>query len=201
MQGCVVAGIGTEVGKTLVSAILVEKYRADYWKPVQAGSLERSDTMTVRRLAPSGRAFHPEAYRLQRAMSPHAAAEAEGLRIDPGRFPLPATTNTLIIELAGGLRVPLAPGLSNIDLLSRWRLPVVLVSSYYLGSINHTLLSVEALASREVPLLGLVFNGDPVASSRAIILSETGLPCLLELDRADRVDAAWISSRAEALDL
>jgi dethiobiotin synthetase len=201
MRGCVIAGIGTEVGKTVVSAVIVQRLQADYWKPVQAGNLDQSDTLTVRRLAPGGAVFHPEAYRLRQAISPHAAAAEEGVLIDRLKLTLPPTANTLVVELAGGLMAPLAPGLNNIDLLPDWNLPVILVSSYYLGSINHTLLSVEALARRNIPLLGLVFNGDAVASSRRVILESTGLRILLEMERTDRLDPAWIAQQAEKLRL
>lgn len=201
MRGCVVAGIGTEVGKTVVSAVIVQRLEADYWKPVQAGNLDRSDTMTVRRLAPGGTVFHPEAYRLQDAMSPHAAAAREGVLIDRLNLALPPTTNALVVELAGGLIVPLSSGLTNIDLLPDWNLPVVLVSNYYLGSINHTLLSAEALARRNIPLLGLVFNGDAVATTRSAILENTGLRALLDIEHTDRLDPAWIAKQAEKLRL
>jgi dethiobiotin synthetase len=201
MRGCVVAGIGTEVGKTVVSAVIVQRLQADYWKPVQAGNLDQSDTQTVRRLAPGGVVFHPEAYRLKHALSPHAAAAEEGVLIDRLKLTLPPSANTLVVELAGGLMAPLAPGLNNIDLLPDWNLPVVLVSSYYLGSINHTLLSVEALVRRNIPLLGLVFNGDAVASSRRAILESTGLRTLLEIERADRLSPDWIAEQAEKLRL
>lgn len=201
MRGYVIAGIGTEVGKTIVSAIMVQRLKADYWKPVQAGNLDQSDTMTVRQLAPCGAVFHPEAFRLKRAMSPHAAAKKEGVLIEQKQMTLPLTENTLVVELAGGLMAPLAPGLSNIDLLPDWKLPVVLVSSYYLGSINHTLLSIEALKRRNISLLGLVFNGDPVESTRSAILESSGLRSLLDIEHTDRFDSAWMEKQVENLQL
>ena len=208
MRGYVVAGISTEVGKTVVSAILVEKLRADYWKPVQAGDLDSSDTLRVGQLTRHGGVLHSEAWRLNTAMSPHAAAEIDGVRINRAALELPqngvlsGTTPSapLIVELAGGLMVPLdsrpGGGLCNIDLLREWGLPVVLVANYYLGSINHTLLSVDALRARGINLAGLVFNGDTVKSSRSAILNLTGLPVLLDLPWADRVDTAFISTQA-----
>jgi dethiobiotin synthetase len=201
MRGYVIAGIGTEVGKTIVSAIFVQHLGADYWKPVQAGGLDNSDSQIVREIAPGGVRFHAEAYRLQQAMSPHAAAELEGVRLRRDRLRLPQSANTLIVEPAGGLMVPLAPGLTNIDLLQDWNLPVVLVSSYYLGSINHTLLSVEALVSRQISILGLVFYGDVIKSTRQAILENSGLPLLLEVSRTARVDAVWVNAQAERLSL
>ena len=201
MRGCVVAGIGTEVGKTIVSAILVQRLQADYWKPVQAGSLDQSDTMTVQQLVSCRAVFHPEVYRLKSAMSPHAAAEKEGILIGQQQMALPPTGNTLVVELAGGLMAPLAPGLTNIDLLTDWKLPVILVSSYYLGSINHTLLSIEALKRRQISMLGLVFNGDPAESTRRAILDSTGLRSLLDIEPTDRINSAWIANQVENLQL
>ncbi|NNM00667.1 MAG: dethiobiotin synthase [Gammaproteobacteria bacterium] len=202
MQQVVVAGIGTGVGKTLVAAILVEALGADYWKPVQAGELDATDTMTVSALTTPGRGrILPEAYRLSRPESPHAAAAAEGVEIEAARLALPVVDGPLVVELAGGVLVPLGGGLTNADLLIRWSLPVVLVSSYYLGSINHTLLSVEALTARGIAIAGLVFNGDPVAASRAGILALTGLPVLLDLPALADVTAEAIRSEAGRLTL
>jgi len=205
VRGYVVAGIGTEVGKTVVSAILVEKLRADYWKPVQTGDLDSSDTLQVQRLAAHRGVLHPEAWRLKAPMSPHAAAEIEGLRIRHVSLKLPQCGTTLIVELAGGLMVPLdsRPGheLSNIDLLEEWGLPVVLVTNYYLGSINHTLLSVHALRSRDIALTGLVFNGEALQGSRSAILNLTGLNVLLDLPWTNDLDTAFISAQAARLEL
>jgi len=209
MRGYVVAGIGTEVGKTVVAAILVEKLRADYWKPVQAGDLDSSDTLRVRQLAAHGGVLHPEAWRLSTAMSPHAAAEIDGVRIRRASLELPQNRalpgTPLIVELAGGLMVPLdarpGQGLSNIDLLKEWGLPVVLVANYYLGSINHTLLSVDAMRARDITLAGLVFNGDAVKGSRSAILNLTGMRVLLDMPWTDKVDTAFISTQAARLKL
>ncbi|MCH8056434.1 MAG: dethiobiotin synthase [Proteobacteria bacterium] len=205
MRGYVVAGIGTEVGKTVVAAILVEKLRADYWKPVQAGNLDASDTLRVRQLTRHGGMLHPEAWRLNTPVSPHAAADIDGVRIKRASLELPNTGTPLIVELAGGLMVPLdsrpGHGLSNIDLLKEWGLPVVLVANYYLGSINHTLLSVDAMRSRDIELAGLVFNGDTVKGSRSALLNLTGLKVLLDLPWADKVDTGFISTQAARLEL
>ena len=205
MRGYVVAGIGTAVGKTVVSAILVEKLRADYWKPVQAGNLDASDTLRVRQLTEHGGVLHPEAWRLDTPVSPHAAADIDGVRIRRASLELPNSGTALIVELAGGLMVPLdtgpGHGLSNIDLLKEWGLPVVLVANYYLGSINHTLLSVDAMRSREIALSGLVFNGDAMKGSRSAILNLTGLRVLLDLPWVDEVDTTFIATQAARLEL
>ena len=175
----IVAGIGTEIGKTVASAVLVESLRADYWKPVQAGALDDSDTDAVRRLVSNPKSrFHPEAYRLTQPLSPHAAAQIDGVTIALQNLVLPQTDNALVIELAGGLMVPLNEKMLNIDWVEQSGLPVVLVSCNYLGSINHTLLSVEVCFSRRIPLLGILFNGPTVPSSESFILNYTGLPCI-----------------------
>ena len=174
-----VAGISTEIGKTVISSILVEALEADYWKPVQSGALEDSDTETVRQLISNRRTvFHPEAYRLREPLSPHAAAAIDGVEIELDKLTLPETDNHLVIELAGGLMVPLNNTLLNIDFVQQTGLPVVLVSYNYLGSINHTLLSIEALQHRRIPILGLIFNGLPTTATESFILNYTQLPCI-----------------------
>lgn len=175
----ILAGIGTEIGKTVVSSILVEALQADYWKPVQSGALEDSDTETVRQLISNTVSqFHPEAYRLTQPLSPHAAAEIDNVHIDLNSITLPITSNALIIELAGGLMVPLNDHELNIDLVQKLGLPIILVSRNYLGSINHTLLSVELCRNRNIPILGIIFNGPTVSSTEHFILNYTNIPCL-----------------------
>jgi len=182
MRGFAIAGIGTGVGKTLVAALFVERLGAAYFKPVQAGGLEHTDTMEVRRLVTNERArFLPEAYRLEAAMSPHAAAALEGRTLRRKRLQLPDADGPLVVEPAGGVRVPVAEGVLNTDLMEDWGLPVVVVANDYLGSINHSLLTVEALKARNLPLAGIVFSGAPHPESRRVILEVTGLPCILDL--------------------
>ena len=182
----IVAGIGTEVGKTVASAVLVETLKADYWKPVQSGALTDSDTNTVRQLVSNSVSqFHPEAYRLSQPLSPHAAAELDGVTIKLENIKPPKTDNALIIELAGGLMVPLNNQQLNIDLVQHLGLPVVLVSRNYLGSINHTLLSVEACRSRNISLMGILFNGPAIPATEAFILNYTRLPCIGRIGQED----------------
>ena len=196
----IVAGIGTEIGKTVVSAVLVEALNADYWKPIQSGALDDSDTDTVRRLVSSSvTRFHPEAYRLTQPLSPHAAAELDGIRIELSTIRIPETDNTLVIELAGGLMVPLNDRDLNIDWVAQSGLPVVLVSRNYLGSINHTLLSVEACRSRTIPILGLIFNGPTVPATETFILTYTGLPCLARIEQEDAVTKEMVKTYADRL--
>ncbi|MBC8152928.1 MAG: adenosylmethionine--8-amino-7-oxononanoate transaminase [Bacteroidetes bacterium] len=196
----IVAGIGTEIGKTLVSAVLVERLRADYWKPIQSGGLTDSDTDTVRHLITNDTSrFHPEAYRLTEPLSPHAAAAIDGITIELARITLPQTDNALVVELAGGLLVPLNDQDLTIDMVQRLNLPVVLVSKNYLGSINHTLLSVEACRSRGIPLLGIIFNGPTVRATEEFILNHTKLPCLARISQLDTVNPDVIKQVAATL--
>ncbi|OIN56440.1 dethiobiotin synthase [Arsenicibacter rosenii] len=195
-----VAGIGTEIGKTVVSAILTEALKADYWKPIQSGALEDSDTHTVRRyISNSTSVFHPEAYRLREPLSPHAAAAIDGVTIELSKLIIPETDNHLVIELAGGLMVPLNDTDLNIDFVQQSGLPVVLVSRNYLGSINHTLLSVDALKQRNIPVLGLIFNGETTPASESFILNYTGLPCLARIPLEPNLTPEVIARHAAAL--
>ncbi|WP_080237747.1 dethiobiotin synthase [Spirosoma rigui] len=179
MSRFIVAGIGTEIGKTVASAVLVEALEADYWKPIQSGALDDSDTETVRGLISNTTShFHTEAYRLTEPLSPHAAAELDGVRIELANIRLPDTQNHLVVELAGGLMVPLNDRDLNIDWVAQSGLPIVLISRNYLGSINHTLLSIEACRSRNIPMVGIIFNGPTVPATEEFILNYSRLPCL-----------------------
>ncbi|SDL69600.1 dethiobiotin synthetase [Daejeonella rubra] len=174
-----ITGIGTGVGKTIVSAILVEKLKADYWKPVQSGELDNSDTMLVRSLISNEQSlFHEEAYRLSQPLSPHQSAALDGIRIDLDKIILPNTENQLIIEGAGGLMVPLNDKDLMIDLIKKLDAEVVLVSKNYLGSINHTLLSAEILKTRNIPIRRLIFCGETNQSSEEVIFKQTGIPII-----------------------
>ena len=166
----VVAGTDTDIGKTVFAAALTRALDAYYWKPVQAGLAGGTDTETVARLSglPADRLL-PEAYRLTVPASPHYAAEADGIEIDVARLDPSALPEPLVIEPAGGLAVPLTRRLLQIDLLAQWRLPTILVSATRLGTINHSLLSIEALKRRAIPVLGIAFVGAPNADSERTI--------------------------------
>jgi dethiobiotin synthetase len=184
-----VTGIGTGIGKTLISAILVEKLKADYWKPVQSGDLDSSDTLKVKSLVSNTiSVFHPEAYRLTQPYSPHKSAAIDGITIEPEKFILPQTSNTLIIEGAGGLMVPLNDWFLMIDLIKQLDAEVILVSQNYLGSINHTLLSIDALKHRHIPIKGIIFNGQEDNSSETFILNYSKLKKLGHILQLERID-------------
>ena len=167
-----VTGIGTNVGKTIVSAAIVEYYKADYWKPVQSGDLHYSDSDRIADLiSNTSSVIHPERFRLSIPQSPHKAAKYDGISICPEDFVLPETKNKLIIEGAGGLFVPLSSHFLMIDLIQQFQSDAVLVVRNYLGCINHTLMSIHALTSRGVPLKLVVFNGTFDLDTMEVIIS------------------------------
>lgn len=177
MKRIFVTGISTEVGKTLAAAILTEALEADYWKPVQAGELHNPDSKRVSRLLSNGTSrIHPSSYALKTPMSPHAAAAIDGIQIRLDAIREPETNNHLVIEGAGGLLVPLNETDTILDLI-RPQYKVVVVSRHYLGSINHTLLTLELLKRRGLEV-ALLFNGNEHPSTEQIILKKTGLPSL-----------------------
>ncbi|MBC6699224.1 dethiobiotin synthase [Hymenobacter puniceus] len=197
MERLFITGIGTDVGKTFVSAILTEALQADYWKPVQAGLTPTTDAATVRELVQNPISyFWPERYRLQLPASPHAAAAAEGLTLRPEDFQLPQTDNHLLVEGAGGLLVPLAPGFLLADLVRQFDLDVVVISRNYLGSINHTLLTLEALQARGLRVRGLVFNGEPTPATETFIAEYTGVPLMPRILPEPEVAPAVVSRYA-----
>jgi dethiobiotin synthetase len=185
----VVCGTDTDVGKTVVSALLVQGLGAHYWKPVQSGLEGGGDTGRVQQLLglPPERVW-PEAYRLTAPVSPHWAAERDGLTIDPARLALPAWDGPLVVETAGGLLVPLRRDWLQIDQIAAWGLPVLLVARSGLGTLNHTLLSLEALERRSIPVLGLVLNGDPHPDNPRTLAALGGVPVLAELPPLDPLD-------------
>jgi dethiobiotin synthetase len=193
-----VTAIGTDSGKTVASAILCEALHADYWKPVQAGFPR--DTDTVRSLVSNGKTiFHPESFLLNTASSPHAAAKKDNIVIDMRSIRMPDTRNTLIIEGAGGCLVPLNDRDLVIDLVPVLQADVVVVSNHYLGSINHTLLTLEALVKRKVVIKGLIFNGEVNEESEQIIMKHSKLKCLLRINKESMINPSVIKKYAATL--
>lgn len=182
----VVTGTDTDIGKTVFAAGLTQMLDGVYWKPVQSGLEGESDSEAVARLARlrPGRIL-PEAWRLQTPASPHLAAEIDGVAIDPDALVPPETEWPLVIEGAGGLFVPLTRSTLFIDVFARWRIPVVLCARTALGTINHTLLSIEALRLRAVPILGVAFIGDEHRENWRIIAELGRVPILGRLPRLD----------------
>lgn len=192
-----IAGIHTDIGKTVVAAIVTEALQADYWKPVQAGSLENSDSMTVKKLLFNTQSVvHPEAVQLQMAASPHTAARHENRTIDFREFVLPQTDHTLIVETAGGLFSPIDEQGTMADFLQVKGLPALLVTRHYLGSINHTLLCVEAMKHRGIPLLGLIVSGDADEHSESFIRKYADIQSIFHTGELKDVNKATIQEVA-----
>jgi dethiobiotin synthetase len=183
-----ITGISTDVGKTIASAIIVEALQADYWKPIQAGDLEHSDTHKVQSLISNTQSkFHPNSYALQTPASPHLAAAKDGITIDLNQIQEPQTNNHLVIEGAGGILVPLNETQSVVDIIQP-DYKVIVVSRHYLGSINHTLLTVEALQNRKIQVAGIIFSGDENFSSEEVILSKTKAKFIGRIDNEPYFD-------------
>ncbi|MGV3632130.1 MAG: dethiobiotin synthase [Bacteroidota bacterium] len=193
-----ITGIGTNVGKTIVSAILCKASGAAYWKPVQAGDLEYTDSDRVREL--SGCPVLPEKFRLNTAASPHLAAEIDGVQLTAKDFALPESSGNLLIEGAGGLMVPLnSEGLLYIDVLESWQIPVVLVSRHYLGSINHTLLSLEMLQQRGIEVKALIFVGDENKATEAVVLKRFPIQCVHRIPEGTMVNETFVAEQAQKI--
>lgn len=184
-----ITGIGTDVGKTVASAIVTEALEADYWKPIQAGDLDHSDSHKVKaQVSNTKSVFHPNAYALNTPASPHYAAAVDDIIIDLKQIKEPMTTNHLVIEGAGGVLVPLNDTDYVIDLIQK-EYKVIVVSRHYLGSINHTLLTFEALKSRGIVVAGIIFSGDENKATEAIILSKTKAKFIGRIDNEPYFDA------------
>lgn len=192
-----ITGIGTDVGKTVVSAIIAESLCATYWKPVQAGDLHFSDTLKIKAYCSENVSFLQERYRLNTPASPHYAAKLDGVEIQLSDFELPQVDGNLLIEGAGGLLVPInEKGLLYIDLIKHFSLPVILVSRHYLGSINHTLLSLEALKNRNINVEIIVFVGDENTASESIILSHYPIRKVIRIPLAEEVNSEFVKKQA-----
>ena len=192
-----ITGIGTDVGKTIASAIITEALEADYWKPIQAGDLENSDSHKVKSfLSNEKTVIHPNTYALNTPASPHLAAELDGIVIDLKKIIEPKTENHLVVEGAGGVFVPLNDTDCVIDLIQK-DYKVIVVSRHYLGSINHTLLTIEALQNRKIVVAGIVFSGDENKATEKIILNKTGIKCIGRIEQEPYFDQNVIKEYAD----
>ena len=199
MTTIVVTGTDTDVGKTVFAAALAGAIGAFYWKPVQAGLDGGSDAATVAALGVPADHILPDAYRLTTPCSPHRAAELDKITIDPDRLmPPPQQAGSLVVEGAGGALVPVTRALVYADLFARWGHPVVIVARTGLGTINHSLLTIEALRTRGVPILGIAFIGDPEEDSEATIAALGRVKRLGRLPRLTSLTAETL--RAAFLD-
>ena len=192
-----ITGIGTDVGKTVASAIVVEALQADYWKPIQAGDIDFSDTHKVKsQISNTKTQLHLNAYVLNTPASPHYAAQLDEIVIDLKKIREPKTDNHLVIEGAGGILVPLNDSDCIIDLIQK-DYKVIVVSRHYLGSINHTLLTIEVLKSRKISVAGIIFSGDENKATEEIILKKTGVKFIGRIDNEPYFDANVIGYYAD----
>ena len=198
----VITGIHTGIGKTICSAVICQALGYDYFKPIQAGDLEMSDSITLKNLVSNSQCMiHPEFYRLQIPASPHYAAEQEGITIEKEKIVLPQTQNNLLVETAGGVMSPLTKNFLNLDLIAHFALPVILVSNNYLGSINHTLMSFLALQSKNIDIKGIVFSGEKNAASESFILEYTQLPLLFSIPQFVDINSQSIARFAQTISI
>ena len=195
MTRVVVTGTDTDIGKTVFAAGLAGALGAYYWKPIQAGVDPEGDKETVARLGniPQTQIL-PEAYRLTTPASPHLAARIDGVEVRLDKLSLPQVDGPLVVEGAGGVLVPVSETLLMADLFAHWQLPVILCARTALGTINHSLLSIEALRSRGVPLAGIAFIGDPHEENERIIPQLAKVPSLGRLPRLDPLDPAILKA-------
>lgn len=192
-----VTGIDTNVGKTIASAIITEALEADYWKPIQSGDLEHSDSHKIKELLSNEKTkIHSNAYAFRTPASPHFSAAVENIKIDIGQILRPKTENTLVIEGAGGVLVPLNEQNLLIDIIQPTD-QIIVVSKNYLGSINHTLLTIEALKVRNLSIAGIIFNGPKNEATEEIILKYSGLNCLGFIEEEPYFDANVVKYYAD----
>ncbi|MFC0425367.1 dethiobiotin synthase [Chryseobacterium scophthalmum] len=198
-----ITGIGTEVGKTVCSAILIKYFKADYWKPIQSGDLHFSDSIKIKEWVGESVIIHPERYKLKLAASPHQSAAEEEILINSNDFKLPETQNNLIVEGAGGLMVPISDDEFIIDVIEKLNLPVALVVKNYLGCINHTLLSLMALEQKNIKLEYLILNGSfPADTERVIcknIQEETKVIRIPDLEKITKENIERITKQLEKI--
>jgi dethiobiotin synthetase len=189
LKTIVVTGTDTDIGKTVFAAGLARALGGYYWKPIQTGLDDGSDSARVVDLGVPTSVIIHEAYRLTTPCSPHRAAELDDIAIDPSRLALPNLESPLVVEGAGGALVPVTRDLLYADLFAQWAVPVVIVARTMLGTINHSLLTIEALRTRGVPILGIAFIGDPQEDSEATICAIGNVERLGRLSRLEPLDA------------
>ncbi|KQO29798.1 ATP-dependent dethiobiotin synthetase BioD [Flavobacterium sp. Leaf82] len=192
-----VTGISTDVGKTIASSIIVESLEADYWKPIQAGDLDNSDSHKIQsKISNEKSQIFENSYKLNTPASPHLAAEIDGIKIDIKQIVEPETNNHLVIEGAGGIFVPLNETDTIIDLIQP-DYKIIVVSRHYLGSINHTLLTIEAIRNHGFEVAGIIFSGSENKSTESLILNKTGIKCIGRIDEEPYFDQNVIREYAE----
>jgi dethiobiotin synthetase len=198
-QSIAILGIHTGIGKTIASAVIAEAIGADYWKPVQAGT-EEQDSVLLRHLLTNGTArVHKEAVVLSQPLSPHAAAAIDHIEIDHTKFEWPHTDKTLLVETAGGVLSPMSSTTTMADFVAHYKLPAILVVQNYLGSINHTLMSIEVLKNRGIKLLGVVISGTTNEASETFITQYSGVNIIARISYLNTLDNATVIKEAQTI--
>lgn len=195
-KGLFITGIGTDVGKTVAAAVITKALEADYWKPVQCGDLDNSDSIKIARL--TGMKTLPETFRLKAPMSPHAAADLEGIELSIDQIELPNSGKPIVVEGAGGVMVPFNSKETYLDLMVKLNLPVVLVTRHYLGSINHTMLSWKVLMEAGLNVVALVISGKLHESTESHFAAQMDVP-FIRINELEEVSSETIATEAERL--
>jgi len=197
-----ITGIGTGVGKTFISAVLTEALKADYWKPIQCGIADGTDSEKVKALISNDRSvFHKESYVFNNPVSPHLAALLENKKIVMDGFDIPNNENDLIVEGAGGMLVPLTDSVYAIDLAGVFEAEVILVIRNYLGCINHSLLSIDYLVKNDFPLKGIILNGNFDKTVRASIINYSELPIIGEIPEINEITKETVLFQTQKINL
>ena len=196
-----VTGIGTDVGKTVGAAVLVQALKANYWKPIQAGNLEFTDSDFIRQNTDYGKLVMDESVLLSTPASPNIAAKFESKEIDVQRIEIPYVINNFIVEGAGGIMVPINDKHSMLDLINKIQFPVILCVKSYLGCINHFLLTVEVLKLNKIPISGIILSGTFDSEVKETILSFTDLPLIVHIPFTDNLSSEFIREQAEHINL
>jgi dethiobiotin synthetase len=197
MKGFSIVGIGTDVGKTVASAVISEAIGAAYFKPVQAGDLDNSDTKKIERWCSERVQAFPEIHRLSEPMAPHGAAEIDGVQLSLDDISFPKTSKPLVLEGAGGIMVPLNDKELFLDVYKKSGLPAIIISRHYLGSINHTFMTIEMLKANDIQIAGIIYVGEENETTEEAIKTYYNLTVLGRLILADAIDAEYVKKQAE----
>ena len=198
----IICGTDTDIGKTLISSFFVKGLNSFYWKPIQSGIVSQTDSQTVEKLAQlSKEKIIKEAYVFTKPLSPHWAAEIDQKTINFEKLRLPKVQGSLIVETAGGLMVPITRNFLQIDQIKQWDLPVILVCKSSLGTLNHTLLSIEALKQRNIEILGLIVNGEKHLDNPRTLVDFSGIPLIAEFPYIEKMDSNNLDILWKELDI